>query len=331
MPLEMNTEDSVPAVAIKKVHFYSNQPERGTLIDLDDDTFVWTRECLSLNKDEQRLSTIAALGSALIAYHHYFNKPLVKDGDRDLQKGSYFGTEYGDEEIEKFIKKYELAARKLKPEELIENVSDLLIQEKVVGWFQGRMEYGPRALGARSIIGDARSSEMQKKMNLKIKYRESFRPFAPTVLAEKVSEWFELDRESPYMLLVADVKKEKQRIMGKEEEKLWGIDKLNIVRSEIPAVTHVDYSARIQTVHKDDNPRYHRLIERFYEKTGCPVIVNTSFNVRGEPIVESPLDAYKCFMRTEMDNLAIGNFLFYKDKQPKFNDEIDWKKKYELD
>ncbi|MCX6173609.1 MAG: hypothetical protein NTZ27_02525 [Ignavibacteriales bacterium] len=193
------------------------------------------------------------------------------------------------------------------------------------------MEYGPRALGARSIIGDARSSEMQKKMNLKIKHRESFRPFAPTVLAEKVSEWFELDRESPYMLLVADVKKDKQRVMADEEKKLWGIAKLNIVRSEIPAVTHVDYSARIQTVHKDDNLLYHRLIEKFYEKTGCPVIVNTSFNVRGEPIVESPLDAYKCFMRTEMDNLAIGNFLFYKDEQPKFNDEIDWKAKYELD
>ena len=272
-----------------------------------------------------------ALGAAMITHHHYFDKPILKSGNRDLQKGSYFGTEYSDDEIEKFIKKHKLPAQRLNLDELIDKVSDLIIQEKVVGWFQGRMEYGPRALGARSIIGDARSSEMQKKMNLKIKYRESFRPFAPTVLAEKVSEWFELDRESPYMLLVADVKKEKQRVMAEEEKKLWGINKLNIVRSEIPAVTHVDYSARIQTVHKDDNPRYHRLIERFYEKTGCPVIVNTSFNVRGEPIVESPLDAYKCFMRTEMDNLAIGNFLFYKDEQPKYNDEIDWKAKYELD
>jgi len=272
-----------------------------------------------------------ALGAAMIAHHHYFNKPVVKSSNRDLQKGSYFGTEYNDDEIEKFIKKYELPAHRLNSEELIEKVSDLIINEKVIGWFQGRMEYGPRALGARSIIGDARSSEMQKKMNLKIKYRESFRPFAPTILAEKVSEWFDLDRESPYMLLVADVKKEKQRVMTDEEKKLWGIEKLNIIRSEIPAVTHVDYSARIQTVHKDDNPRYHSLIEKFYEKTGCPVIVNTSFNVRGEPIVESPLDAYKCFMRTEMDNLAMGNFLFYKNEQPKFNDEIDWKAKYELD
>jgi carbamoyltransferase len=193
------------------------------------------------------------------------------------------------------------------------------------------MEFGPRALGSRSIIGDARSPEMQKKMNLKIKYRESFRPFAPTVLAEKVSEWFELDRESPYMLLVADVKKEKQRKMSEEELQMWGIDKLNIVRSSIPAVTHVDYSARIQTVHKDDNPLYHRLIKRFFEKTGCPVIVNTSFNVRGEPIVESPLDAYKCFMRTEMDLLALGSFVLYKEAQPKFHDDINWEEKYELD
>jgi carbamoyltransferase len=193
------------------------------------------------------------------------------------------------------------------------------------------MEFGPRALGARSIIGDARNPEMQKKMNLKIKFRESFRPFAPTVLAEKVSDWFELDRESPYMLLVAEVKKEKQFPMTEEQKKLWGIEKLNIVRSEIPAVTHVDYSARVQTINKKDNPVYHRLIERFYEKTGCPVIVNTSFNVRGEPIVESPLDAYKCFMRTEIDILTLGNFILYKEEQPEFHDEIDWKKKYELD
>ncbi|MBM3714038.1 MAG: hypothetical protein FJW56_11515, partial [Actinobacteria bacterium] len=193
------------------------------------------------------------------------------------------------------------------------------------------MEFGPRALGSRSIIGDARSSIMQKKMNLKIKYRESFRPFAPTILAEEVDKWFELDRESPYMLLVAEVKKEKQKKMTNEENLLWGIDKLNIVRSDIPAVTHVDYSARIQTVHKDDKPLYHGLIYKFFEKTGCPVIVNTSFNVRGEPIVESPLDAYKCFMRTEMDLLAMGNFILYKIEQPKFHDDINWKEKYELD
>lgn len=272
-----------------------------------------------------------ALGAALIIYHHYFDKPLLEKKGRDLQRGSYFGTHYNNEEIQKFLERYKLPAHQFPHDEMLENTSDLIANGKVIGWFQGRMEFGPRALGARSIIGDARSPEMQKKMNLKIKQRESFRPFAPSVLAEKVSDWFELDRESPYMLLVADVKSEKQRVMSDEEKKLWGIEKLNIIRSEIPAVTHVDYSARIQTVHKDDNPLYHDLIEKFYEKTGCPVIVNTSFNVRGEPIVESPLDAYKCFMRTEMDILVLGNFLLFKNEQPEFHDDINWKQKYELD
>ncbi|CAG0942002.1 partial nebramycin 5' synthase, partial [Candidatus Brocadiaceae bacterium] len=179
--------------------------------------------------------------------------------------------------------------------------------------------------------GDARSPEMQKKMNLKIKFRESFRPFAPSVLADHISEWFEIDRESPYMLLVANVKKEKQRKMTHEEEQLWGIDKLNIVRSEIPAVTHIDYSARIQSVNRLDNPEYYDIIHAFYEKTGCPVIVNTSFNVRGEPIVESPLDAYRCFMRTEMDVLVLNQFVLFKEDQPEFHDAIDWKQVYELD
>lgn len=273
-----------------------------------------------------------ALGAALIAYYHNENKnSSIKKNGRDLQRGSYLGTNYTDDEIEKFLRKFKIPFHKVTEHELIESISRAIAGGKVIGWFQGRMEFGPRALGARSIIGDARSSEMQKKMNLKIKHRESFRPFAPSVIAEKVNEWFELDRESPYMLLVADVKKEKQRLMSNEELKLWGIDKLNIVRSEIPAVTHVDYSARIQTVHRDDNPIYHRLIEKFYEMTRCPVIVNTSFNVRGEPIVESPLDAYKCFMRTEMDLLALGNFILYKEEQPQFHDDIDWKQKYELD
>lgn len=272
-----------------------------------------------------------AIGAALIAYHQHFGNNLLEKNGRDSQKGSYYGSHYSDESIEKFLIKFQLPYHRVTEDELINKISDALNNEKVIGWFQGRMEFGPRALGARSIIGDARSPEMQKKMNLKIKFRESFRPFAPTVLAEKVSEWFELDRESPYMLLVADVKKEKQRKMTEDEIKLWGIDKLNIVRSDIPAVTHVDYSARIQTVNKNDNPLYHSLIQKFYEKTGCPVIVNTSFNVRGEPIVESPLDAYKCFMRTEMDILAIGNFILYKEEQPKFHDDIDWKQKYELD
>ncbi|MDP3583023.1 MAG: carbamoyltransferase, partial [Ignavibacteria bacterium] len=272
-----------------------------------------------------------ALGAAFAVYHQYFNQPLQQKRGRDLQKGSYYGTEYSDDDIKEFLNIYKIPAHKVTSEELVTQISNQIADGKIVGWFEGRMEFGPRALGARSIIGDARNSEMQKKMNLKIKYRESFRPFAPTVLAEKVSEWFELDRESPYMLIVADVKKEKQREMTDEEKQLWGIEKLNIVRSEIPAVTHVDYSARVQTVNKDDNPLYHRLIEKFYEKTGCAVIVNTSFNVRGEPIVESPLDAYKCFMRTEIDVLTLGNYILYKEEQPEFHDSIDWKQKYELD
>ncbi|MCX7876198.1 MAG: carbamoyltransferase [Melioribacteraceae bacterium] len=272
-----------------------------------------------------------ALGAALASYYMYFDQPLIKKNGRDLQKGSYLGTEYSDFEIEEFLSKHKIPFHKVNQDELIETISDEIANGKIIGWFNGKMEFGPRALGSRSIIGDARNPEMQKKMNLKIKFRESFRPFAPSVLAEKVSEWFELDRESPYMLLVADVKKEKQFQMTEEQKKLWGIEKLNVVRSEIPAVTHVDYSARIQTVNKIDNPVYHRLIERFYEKTNCPVIVNTSFNVRGEPIVESPLDAYKCFMRTEIDILTLGNFILYKEEQPQFHDDIDWKQKYELD
>jgi len=214
---------------------------------------------------------------------------------------------------------------------LAETVADLIAQEKVIGWFQGRMEFGPRALGSRSIIGDARSPKMQSQMNLKIKYRESFRPFAPSVLMEHVSEFFELDRPSPYMLLVANVDKRIRRDMTEEEKKKWGIEKLNVVRSEIPAVTHVDYSARIQTVHKETNPLYHEMIETFYRKTGCPVIVNTSFNVRGEPIVMSPEHAYLCFMRTEMDYLVMGPYLLDKKLQPPLKEDVDWRKQYELD
>jgi carbamoyltransferase len=229
------------------------------------------------------------------------------------------------------LEAHQLPFVRFERDQLIDTATDLLIQEKVIGWFQGRMEFGPRALGNRSIIGDARSPDMQKKMNVKIKAREGFRPFAPSVLASEVSNWFELDRESPYMLLVADVKKEKQRALTPQEQELWGIDKLNTIRSEIPAVTHVDYSARIQTVHPADNPLYHDLIEAFYRKTGCPVIVNTSFNVRGEPIVQSPLDAYKCFMRTALDVLVMGNYVLYKENQPQFRDDIDWRQVYELD
>jgi carbamoyltransferase len=272
-----------------------------------------------------------ALGAAYIVHHHYLNEPLVNKNNMDSQKGSYLGSSYSNKDIKEFLEKNNLPYKYFETSDLMNEVADLLLKEKIVGWFHGRMEFGPRALGSRSIIGDARSPEMQKKMNLKIKFRESFRPFAPSVLAEKVNEWFEMDHESPYMLLVAEVKKEKQRQMTNKEKDLWGIDQLNVVRSDIPAITHIDYSARIQTVNKKDNPRYHALIEKFYEKTGCPVIVNTSFNVRGEPIVESPLDAYKCFMRTEIDALVLENFILFKGNQPEFHDNIDWRQVYELD
>ncbi|MGE5795241.1 MAG: carbamoyltransferase [Ignavibacteria bacterium] len=272
-----------------------------------------------------------ALGAAYIVHHHYLNNPAPGKNGTDLQKGSLLGTSYSNEEIKEFLEKNNLPYKYLETEDLLNETAGLLRQEKIIGWFQGRMEFGPRALGARSIIGDARSPEMQKKMNLKIKYRESFRPFAPSVLAEKVCEWFEMNHESPYMLLVAEVKKEKQRQMTSKEKDLWGIDQLNVVRSEVPAITHIDYSARIQTVNKKDNPRYYALISKFFEKTSCPVIVNTSFNVRGEPIVESPLDAYKCFMRTEIDALVLENFILYKNQQPEFHDNIDWRQVYELD
>ena len=200
-----------------------------------------------------------------------------------------------------------------------------------MGWFQGRMEFGPRALGARSIIGDARSPKMQAIMNLKIKFREGFRPFAPSVLGENVGDYFEIERPSPYMLLVAYVRPEKRREMTEAEENLWGIAKLNVVRSEVPAITHIDYSARLQTVHQETNPLYHGMIQAFKEMTGCPVIVNTSFNVRGEPIVCSPGDAYTCFMRTEIDYLVMGNFILDKTEQKPFVGDIDWRKKFELD
>jgi carbamoyltransferase len=201
----------------------------------------------------------------------------------------------------------------------------------VIGWFSGRMEFGPRALGARSIIGDARSVKMQSIMNLKIKYRESFRPFAPIVKSERVSDWFETDRPSPYMLVVSGVKEDKRRNMTETQNQLFGIDKLNIPRSEIPAVTHIDYSARVQTVHSETNPRLHQLISAFEKKTGCPVLVNTSFNVRGEPIVCTPEDAYKCFMRTEMDYLVLENFVLAKSDQPDIERDESWRDEFELD
>ena len=272
-----------------------------------------------------------ALGAALIAYHHYLNKPLLPKRGRDLQQGSYLGPKYANETIQQFLQTHQLPFHFKNRSALLETVSDYLIEGKVVGWFQGRMEFGPRALGNRSILGDARSPEMQRKINLKIKFRESFRPFAPSVLVEHVNEWFELNHESPYMLLVAPVQESKRIPLADEARRLQGLEKLQVVRSQIPAVTHVDYSARIQTVRREDNPLYYDLIHTFYRKTGCPVIVNTSFNVRGEPIVNSPMDAYRCFMRTEMDVLVMGNFILLKEEQPPFHETINWRQEYELD
>jgi carbamoyltransferase len=272
-----------------------------------------------------------SLGAALFAWHQVLDGKRTIVGSGDRQQGSYLGPCFSDEDVEAFLRSQGIPFEKLAAAQLPSRVADLLADEKVIGWFQGRMEFGPRALGARSIIGDARLPAMQAQMNLKIKFRESFRPFAPSVLAEKVSDYFDIDRASPYMLLVADVKKDKQRRMTADEERLWGIDKLNIQRSVIPAVTHVDYSARIQTVHKETNPLYHALIEEFDRKTGCPVIVNTSFNVRGEPIVCTPADAYRCFMRTHMDYLVLGTYILDKANQPEWKDDTDWRREYELD
>jgi carbamoyltransferase len=249
----------------------------------------------------------------------------------DGMKGSYLGPRHSEEEIEKFLQSRQLPYKKYSREALPGVVADLLAAGKIIGLHQGRMEFGPRALGGRSIIGDPRSAEMQSAMNLKIKYRESFRPFAPSVLREQVAEWFELDADSPYMLLVADVAAAQRREMTAAEEALWGIDKLNIRRSEIPAVTHVDYSARIQTVRRETNPLYWEIIEAFRQKTGCPVVVNTSFNVRGEPIVCTPEDSFRCFMRTEMDYLVLETCVLDKQERPAFVETKDWRKEFKLD
>ena len=272
-----------------------------------------------------------ALGAALFVWHQILNNPRVVDNASDLQHGSYLGPEYSEDEIRKFLDSNSYPYKYLGNGEGLSKIADLIDAGKVIGWFSGRMEFGPRALGSRSIIGDARNTQMQSQMNLKIKYRESFRPFAPSVLSDQVDKYFELDRPSPYMLLVADVQERIRKTMNEDQQRLWGIDKLNVVRSEIPAITHVDYSARIQTVHKETNPQYYDLINAFYKKSGCPVIVNTSFNVRGEPIVMSPEHAYLCFMRTEMDYLVLGNFLLDKKDQPKLRDDEDWRSQYALD
>jgi carbamoyltransferase len=271
-----------------------------------------------------------ALGAALVAHHRFLGKPRALDNARDGMAGAYLGPSFAQSEIERRLTEAGGRFDSLDDDDLIAETAAALAEGKAVGWFQGRMEFGPRALGARSILGDPRSPSMQKLLNLKVKYRESFRPFAPSVLAEEVSDWFELEEESPYMLLVADVKKDKQREMTEEERALFGIEKLNIPRSEIPAVTHVDYSARVQTVHKDTNPRYHALIAAFRDKTGCPVVVNTSFNVRGEPIVCTPEDAFRCFMGTEMERLVIGNCVLKKEEQDPALAQ-DYKNAFELD
>lgn len=272
-----------------------------------------------------------ALGAALYVWYQYLDNERTADNKNDFQKGSYLGPDFNNTEIEDYLKQNKIEYKKVEDEELVNITADLLAEEKVLGWFQGRMEFGPRALGARSIIGDARSSKMQSVMNLKIKFRESFRPFAPSILEEKISEYFEIDRPSPYMLLVADVKKERQKLMTEEQKKLFGIDKLNILRSDIPAITHIDYSARIQSVSKETNPLYHKMISKFDEKYGSAVIVNTSFNVRGEPIVCEPEHAYRCFMRTDMDYLIMGNYIIDKTKQTPLKEDIDWRKEFELD
>lgn len=271
-----------------------------------------------------------ALGAALFAWHQYLNRSREMDGNKDLQQGSYLGIAFSDEEIETFMKSRKIPYHRLKDADLPLKAAQLIAAGKVVGWFQGRMEFGPRALGSRSILGDARNPQMQSTINLKIKFRESFRPFAPSVLMEEVGNYFEMDRPSPYMLLAANVLPKLRRELTPGELDATGLEKLKVVRSSIPAVTHVDSSARLQTVHKDTNPLYHRLLKAFKDLTGCGVIVNTSFNVRGEPIVCTPEHAYTCFMRTGMDALFLGHFLLDKADQPAWELNEDWQQQFEI-
>ena len=272
-----------------------------------------------------------ALGAALDVYYRYLNQSRKIDSKSDLQKSSLLGPEFDPDEIKAFLSSHHHKFLHLTDEELFSSVAELIAEQKIIGWFQGRMEFGPRALGNRSILGDPRSEKTQSVMNLKIKCRESFRPFAPSVLKESVTEYFELDDNSPYMLLVAPVQEKIRQQTSEEEQKLFGIARLNVVRSEIPAVTHVDYSARVQTVSETEHPRYYRLIKAFEQLTGCAVLVNTSFNVRGEPIVCTPEDAYRCFMRTEMDYLVLGNFLLDKRDQKPLANKANWQDEFELD
>lgn len=271
-----------------------------------------------------------SVGAALAAFHQHLGRPRVLSGALDGMKGSYLGPQFEQSDVETRLTAAGAKFESLDDEALVAQTADALADEQAIGWFQGRMEFGPRALGNRSIIGDPRSSKMQKTLNLRVKFRESFRPFAPSVLREDVAEWFEHDSDSPYMLLVADVHETIRREMTADEQALFGIEKLNIVRSKLPAVTHVDYSARIQTVHKETNARYHALISAFKERTGCPVVVNTSFNVRGEPIVGTPEDAFRCFMGTDIEVLVVGNcFLRKEDQDPAL--KLDYKDAFELD
>jgi carbamoyltransferase len=271
-----------------------------------------------------------ALGAAYAAHAMHAQKPRYLNGAMDGMKGSYLGPQFAQSEIESRLAAAGARFTSFSDVDLLERTVDALEAGHAVGWFQGRMEFGPRALGARSILGDPRNPEMQKNLNLKIKYRESFRPFAPSVLAEDVADYFEHETDSPYMLMVADVKRNRRRRMTAEQEALFGIEKLNVPRSDLPAITHVDYSARIQTVHEETNPRYHALIGAFKRRTGCPVVVNTSFNVRGEPIVNTPEDAFRCFMGCEMETLVVGNSILSKGAQnPAL--QTDYKEKFELD
>jgi carbamoyltransferase len=272
-----------------------------------------------------------AVGVALTITHKVLGQPRRFRSEGDAMRGSYLGPAFTDDEIGAYLDDVGAVYERLPAAQVLDRTAAALADEKVVGWFQGRMEFGPRSLGARSILGDARSVKMQSVMNLKIKYRESFRPFAPSVLRERVGDWFELDVDSPYMLLVAPIRKDRRLAMTDEQQRLFGIEKLNVPRSSIPAVTHVDHSARVQTVHAETNPLFHALLSRFEARTGCPVVVNTSFNVRGEPIVCTPRDAYLCFMRTEMDTLVLGSFVLDKAPQPPLRDDVDWRKFYQPD
>jgi carbamoyltransferase len=272
-----------------------------------------------------------ALGVALAIHHKVLGAPRRPRSEGDDMRGSYLGPAFADDAIEAALRGAGAVYERLPRADLLDRTAGLLAAEQVVGWFQGRMEFGPRALGARSILGDPRSPRMQSVLNLKIKHRESFRPFAPSILRAHLRDWFELDVDSPYMLLVAPVQEARRLAMTPEQERLFGIDKLHVPRSTIPAVTHVDWSARIQTVHPETNPLYHELLERFHARTGCPLLVNTSFNVRGEPIVCTPEDAWRCFRRTEMDALVIGSFLLEKSRQPAVEDDGSWRTEFALD